>query len=571
MSTTTPAIRDLPDVELTGDLAKLKPLFDAIKEQLQIGSGAGRGSKLDRWVRDRDLVNRGVLDSSLKAVLPSVAGPPGPPATYTPDLTPPPTPTGFAPTAGFSTLFFECDNQTYTQGHGHDRTVVYGVKWATGAPAPTFADAVELTSFFGTVGAYPTEPATRWAVWIKWHSIDGVESTNPAGGANGQVATTSVDPSLMLTALSGQITESQLYSTLGARIDLVDAPAGTAGSVNARIATETTARSSETGALFAQYTVKLDVNGYVSGYGLASTSTGAVPTSTFVIRSDSFAIASPSGSGITPAVPFMVRTTPGTVNGVPYAAGVYMDSAYILDLTAAIARMGNLWVTNAMIASLAVDSAKIANGSVVTAKIADANITTAKIANAAIGSAQIASAAVGTAHIADANVTTAKIANAAVGSAQIADASITTAKIGTAQVDTLQVAGNAITAPAGSRLTSSTNLPAGTETVLLSITVDPATAPVFVFTQLQVRATAARSGGSSVTAILYVPGGVTTSTTEKTDGMAINDTKTITLSLYDTRTSSGTRTYELHANQFGTGTIEAASTQTTIFAIGTKR
>ena len=56
-------------------------------------------------------------------------GPPGPGGTYVPDLTPPPTPTGFVVTAGFSELFITCDVPTYTTGHGHDLSVLYGAKW----------------------------------------------------------------------------------------------------------------------------------------------------------------------------------------------------------------------------------------------------------------------------------------------------------------------------------------------------------------------------------------------------------------------------------------------------------
>jgi hypothetical protein len=93
-------------------------------------------------------------------------------------------PTGFAVTAGLTTVFVEHDAPGYTQGHGHDRTVVYGVL-QTGSTAPTFDQAVVLFQFQGTIGAYPAALGTRYRLWIKWQSQDGVQSVSPAGGING--------------------------------------------------------------------------------------------------------------------------------------------------------------------------------------------------------------------------------------------------------------------------------------------------------------------------------------------------------------------------------------------------
>ena len=86
----------------------------------------------------------------------------------------------------------------------------------------------------------------------------------------------------------------------------------------------------KTGKLEAQYTVKVDVNGYVSGFGLASTANNSTPFSDFIVRADRFSIASPSGPGITPTVPFIVKTTPETLpNGTVVPPGVYMNYAMV--------------------------------------------------------------------------------------------------------------------------------------------------------------------------------------------------------------------------------------------------
>jgi hypothetical protein len=153
-----------------------------------------------------------------------------------PDLTPPPTPTGLTVTAGISYLLIECDPEVYSQGGGHGQTNVYGAQWPISEPTPpTFANAVRLTSAPRSPIAYATNPNTRWCIWMKWQSRDGVESVSPAGGTNGVQATTGQDVTQLLEVLTGQITESQLFSGLGERIDLIDADEFTPGSVNYRI------------------------------------------------------------------------------------------------------------------------------------------------------------------------------------------------------------------------------------------------------------------------------------------------------------------------------------------------
>jgi len=120
----------------------------------------------------------------------------------------------------------------------------------------------------------------------------------------------------------------------------------------AAIQTEASTRASETGSLFAKYTIKVDVNGYVSGFGLASTSNNGVPTSEFTVIADKFTFAPvQTDNTANDGAPFFHRTVPTRINGVVVPSGTYMKAAYIHDAT----------ITNAKIADLAVDNAKIAN------------------------------------------------------------------------------------------------------------------------------------------------------------------------------------------------------------------
>lgn len=212
--------------------------------------------------------------------------------------------------------------------------------------------------------------------------------------------------------------------------------------LSAAIQSEASIRSSETGSLFAKYTVKIDANGYVSGFGLASTANDATPTSEFAVRADSFYVASPSGPAISPAMPFIVRTTPTTIGGVSVPAGVYLTDAFIQNGT----------ITTAKIANLAVDSAKVADAAIGTAKIQDAAITSAKIQDAAITSAKIQDAAINTAKIQDAAITTAKIQDATITDAKIANLSASKITSGTINVGQYIQSSNFVSGSGGWRI-----------------------------------------------------------------------------------------------------------------------
>lgn len=92
----------------------------------------------------------------------------------------------------------------------------------------------------------------------------------------------------------------------------------------ASISTEQSARIAADGSIEAKYGVKVDVNGYVTGFGLISTSNTAGPTSTFTVLADSFKIVTP---GNTPTSPFQV------VGGVTYIKEAQIQSLTIGKLS----------------------------------------------------------------------------------------------------------------------------------------------------------------------------------------------------------------------------------------------
>jgi hypothetical protein len=84
--------------------------------------------------------------------------------------------------------------------------------------------------------------------------------------------------------------------------------------------------------LGAQYTVKIDNNGYMAGYGLASTPINGVPTSSFIVLADRFAVALP---GQAPKFPFVI----GTVNGqtvIGLRGDVVLDGTLAIQATSGL-------------------------------------------------------------------------------------------------------------------------------------------------------------------------------------------------------------------------------------------
>lgn len=245
------------------------------------------------------------------------------------DTTPPPAPTGFTASGGLSHVFAEWDPPTYTQGGGNAQTNIYGATYSGTGPLPTFSGAVIIDSevFTTSVASIPSEPSTTWRLWATHVTTAGIEGP-PAGGTNGVEAKTGVDVSNMLDSLTeaaqrpgGPLTKTMFRADLfgiGPELDFNQ---------------EATPVGTSVGQLWLK------------------PSTGATKTwngtawSTFNVP-----------------LPFIVNTTPTTIDGITYPAGVYMTQAIIYDLTALIARLGTAWIDNAMIDTLS--ASKLTAGSI---------------------------------------------------------------------------------------------------------------------------------------------------------------------------------------------------------------
>ena len=102
------------------------------------------------------------------------------------------------------------------------------------------------------------------------------------------------------------------------------------------IQTQTTAING----LSAQWSVKLDVNGYVSGIGQYNNGT----TSQFAVNASQFYIADPTSK--TASTPFQVLTTATEVNGVVVPIGTYITDGYIKNASIGLAKINTASITN---------------------------------------------------------------------------------------------------------------------------------------------------------------------------------------------------------------------------------
>jgi len=170
------------------------------------------------------------------------------------------------------------------------------------------------------------------------------------------------------TLVSDYLTETETNSAISSAVNTL------ATTVNGNTAAISTQATSING-LEAQYTVKIDNNGYVSGFGLASTTAvDGTPFSEFIVRADRFSI----GSGNTDIIPFVVTTTTTTLNGETVPAGVYIDQAYIKNGAISEAKIGTLSADKITTGTL--DADRIGASTITATKLAADSVTAEKLA-----------------------------------------------------------------------------------------------------------------------------------------------------------------------------------------------
>lgn len=216
--------KDLPSFGNEVESPRLRQKLEAMREAMQRLMGL-RGDDDRSAVRWADVRAGKVGGSGQVTNITQVIAGGGESPTYTPDLTKPPTPTGLSVTVTPASLIIEFDPPIYTQGHGHKQTNIYATKQEASDTTPlSFSSAVRVFSAMGplTVIALPSEPATRWRIWIKFESNDGVES-DYSGGANGALR---VVPALGDSIEEGGIDDSKVANLSAAKLTVGDGTVG---------------------------------------------------------------------------------------------------------------------------------------------------------------------------------------------------------------------------------------------------------------------------------------------------------------------------------------------------------
>lgn len=330
----------------------------SIKAVMQVREGS-IGDPLDQGATLRDLVALNLAEvaggggGSGGGFVPVNPVLPPPIDGYNPDTdyTVPPAPTGFRVDGGFTNVFLSWDGAPY---RNHNYTEIWR------SQTNNLGTAVMVGTTAANVYADPANANTTYYYWIRFVSRASV--VGPYNSTSGTMGRTAIDVAAVFPALEEDIVNSPFFQELGARI--------TAAETGIRLANETTSTSAAqiltlssqvggntaslqvqarvTNGLSGQYTVKIDNNGHVSGFGLASTTVNGTPRSAFIVRADRFAIAGPNdttdplGTLAPTNVPFVVLTTPTVINGVTYPAGVWIKTAFIADATISSAKIKDL-------------------------------------------------------------------------------------------------------------------------------------------------------------------------------------------------------------------------------------
>ena len=173
-------------------------------------------------------------------------------------------------------------------------------------------------------------------------------------------------------------------------------------------------QADDIGNLSNQFSVKIDANGAVAGFGLGLTTNNlGISESEFIVNADRFAIMRGGSDTSTATVPFAVQTVDTTLNGESVLAGVYMADAFIKNGSIANAKIGELnadkittgFIDAGRIEANTLDASKIVlDNSTITSGTVN-GVPAVIIKNLGVDTAQINSLAVKTVKIDDQAVT----------------------------------------------------------------------------------------------------------------------------------------------------------------------
>lgn len=345
--------------------------LESVKEALDVLLGR-RGEKLDKVVTFRDLEESGAFNAISRGGDLSLTPKPDPSTGEGPDgidldTWVPPGPKGFEATSMFGGVFIEWDTFVRTDAIAY--VEVFRAD-TNDASARKLLTSGMMTTYFDQIGDGDTN---EYFYWVRYRSEGNI--VGPFSGPVSAAAQEKVE--YIIDRLEGEINETLLARHLRERIDLIDGQGGLVQQVKEQgdtFASQITNIQTVIGRDFAAlqqtvqtqynettdriesiYSVRVNSNGRVSGFGLADDGRESV----FGVEADRFYI---GGS----------LNTDARDNRYPF-----------------IVSGGRVYMRSALIQNAAIDSAKIADAAITRAKIADASINSAKISDAAITNAKI--------------------------------------------------------------------------------------------------------------------------------------------------------------------------------------
>jgi hypothetical protein len=187
-------------------------------------------------------------------------------------------------------------------------------------------------------------------------SADGALSTR-IDSVNASLGTTNANVQIETTArVAGDSANASQITQVQANLN----------NVNASIQQSMSVTNSNVGGLQAQYTVKIDNNGLITGFGLASYPTSQGIVGEFSVHAQRFSVWIPGYPGIQPF-------TIGVVNGVPR---VVISNALIGDASIGTAMIGDAQITSAKVGYAAINTAHIGQAQIDTLRIGPNAVST---------------------------------------------------------------------------------------------------------------------------------------------------------------------------------------------------
>ncbi|KII34837.1 hypothetical protein NL64_06110 [Pseudomonas fluorescens] len=274
---------------------QMRQMLAAMKEAVEVRLGR-RGDPLEEGVTRRDLLEGGIarLGGQGNGQLVPVT------VESAEARIIPPMPVALGAEGVFGGISLTWDTP-YQQYNVH----AFAEIWRSDKPDPTtrvLLDSSRGQLYFDRI---PDSNATKYYYWVRFLS----EYNREGPFSNVVSATKQADVAELMADISGHIDEGDLSASFR-------------GTVNG-MKTSITQTSQVVEGLKAQYTVRLDVNGYISGFGSYNNGT----TSEFAILADTFWVASPGSTG--KIKPFIL-----------YNNVLYLDAAVIRDGTIQQGKLG---------------------------------------------------------------------------------------------------------------------------------------------------------------------------------------------------------------------------------------